>query len=203
MIDYLGKYVVKSIIPGEINLLTNGDGVEFSSIPAITGVKTIKADMRIDSSASQLTLIFETQGINDLLMLTIGPVPDDSNIFGMVVHVKGNSTNPSPVVRPYYTIDSYLGQNISLEIVKGTGSVTSVKINNNTLTAKGNGFFSGTDLNFKEFVGLNGMSIWNLEIVGNHKWIGYPYGNTNGAWADTIGINNGTVTGSPGTRNLI
>ncbi len=42
-----------------------------------------------------------------------------------------------------------------------------------------------------------------MEVAGEHKWIGYPYGNTDAAWVDTIGSNDVSILGSPGTRNLL
>ena len=45
-------------------------------------------------------------------------------------------------------------------------------------------------------------SIWDVEIVGGHKWAGKPNGNTSAAWADEIGSINGIFNGSASIRNL-
>ena len=184
-------------IPGQINLLASGDGVEFDSVPSITGSKTIKADLFIDSSLAGMTLWFQTVSINDYLLIVIGNIAETST-FGLTVQTRG----PVSTVRRYYNINSYLNQITSIEIVKTSTSITSVKMGGDTLSGT-NGFFSPSDTTSKSILGAGGISIWNLEIEDNHKWIGYPYGNTNAAWVDTIGSNNGTVTGSPGTKNLL
>jgi len=143
-------------------------------------------------------LWFKTSGVNDYLMLIVGPVAE-TGLFGLLVQTRG----PSPVVRQYYNINSYLNQVVSLEIVKTATAITSVKMNNNILVPTA-GFFSPPDTTNKNFVGAGGLSIWNLEIVGNHKWVGYPYGNTLGAWVDTVGSDHATtISGTPGTRKLI
>ena len=199
MLQSTHKYLINTavIIPGEINLLTNGDGVEFGSVPAITGNKTITMDFKLDSSAGNMTLWFNTVGSNDYLLLVMGSVPETGS-FGLTVQTRSNPSR----VRRYYNMNSYINQLVNLEIIKTGTSITSVKMNSNTLTPN-TGFFDPSDNPMKQFIGDGGLSIWNLEITGFHKWIGYPYGNTLGAWADTVGTNHATsILGTPGTRNL-
>jgi hypothetical protein len=200
MVDYQGKFVTKDAVPGQINLLTSGDGVSFASVPVITGNQTITMDVQFDTSTSGITLWFRTMNVNDYLLLVIGSVAETSQ-FGLTVQVASGGGEGTRF-RRYYNINSYINQIVNLEIIKTTGSITSVKMNTNTLSPT-TGFFDPSNITMKEFSGVNNFSLWNLEIAGNHKWIGYPYGNTNGAWADTIGTNHGTITGTPGTRNLI
>lgn len=205
---YVGKWVTE--IPQQIYFTSSGK-VTMDSIPDVTGVKTIKWDMRLDASvASKMSAIFgDPTVLNDFLYVSYDYLPPfEQTTTGITypvlrVQVRNNSPSPPVYVR-IYNINSYIGINTTIEIVKGTGNLTSVKANNNTLTT----LYSGTavyDLggNFKEIGGNGGTSIWNFEITGVSKWIGYPYGNQDSAWADTIDSNNGTVSGSPGTRNLL
>jgi len=192
-----GKFETLTLPPREINLLTFGDGVEFTSVPSITGNKTITATFFIKNATSKFTLWFHTAGVNDYLFVDIGNVAE-TGLFGMTVQTR---SSPS-TVRRYYNINSYLNQIVNLEIIKTATAITSVKMNTNTLSPT-TGFFSPPDTTVKNFGGLDELSIWDLEIVGSHLWKGYNYGNTNAAWIDTIGGNNGTVTGTPGTKNLV
>jgi len=198
MITYQNKYVIKtvSLIPGQIDMIANPDGVSFSSLPPITGSKTIKADMFIKNNTAFFIMFFSDGATNDYLIYYYG-----NTEFGkrFSVEVKNGAA-----FRNVFDIEAagLLNTVFSLEIIKGTGSITSVKFNGNTLTNLG-GFVSQGPSNQQKFYGSDHVSIWNLEIVGQNKWIGYPYGNTNGAWVDTIGSINGTISGTPGTVNLI
>jgi len=54
---------------------------------------------------------------------------------------------------------------------------------------------------------LSNATIWDFKIYDNtntliHAYAGQPSGNTDGAWADSVGSYDGTVEGSPTTRNL-
>jgi hypothetical protein len=193
-----GKYITNKPIPGQIDLISSGDGVNFSSLPVVTGNQTIKGDMYIKDTNSSFRLFF-TSGSNDYLRVYYDLSFEDFT-YNFIVEVRQTS-----LVKRRYNIGAagLLGVPFSFEIIKGTNSITSVKFNGNTLTDLGPGYLSyGNNPAENKFDGTGNVSLWNLEIVGSHKWIGYPYGNTNAAWVDTIGAINGTITGTPGTINL-
>lgn len=191
------KYLVTTPIPDKIYFQTLGDKVAFDSQPDVTGNKTFKADLFIDSTSSDMTIGL-MNALNDFLFISYTISADTGPSKVLVVNTKNS---PPYVLRPYYDISSYLNQVISLEVVKTSAVITSVKINGNTLTKIGDGYFNNGATSLKEISGIL-FSIWNVEVVGIAKWIGFPYGNTTPAWVDTIGTNNGTVSGSPTTRNL-
>ena len=201
---YVGKWSFE--IPQQI-YFTSGGSVDFASVPVVTGIQTIKWDMLLDASVASKIYVGFVDGVsNDYIYANYDYLPSfEQTSTGITYPVLRVQVKNSPgVYVRIYNIDSYIGVNTNIEIVKGTGSITSVKANNNTLTT----LYSGsvvydTGGSFSYAGGNGGASIWNLEIVGSHKWIGYPYGNTNAAWVDTIGSIDGTVTGSPGTRNVL
>lgn len=193
----VNKLLTTTAIPGKIYFQTLGDKVVFDSQPDVTGNKTLKADLFIDSTSSDMTIGLMNAS-NDFLWITYTLGPDTGPNKVLVVNTRNS---PPGVIRPYYDISSYLNQVINLEVVKTSSAVTSVKINGTTLTKIGDGYFNNGGSTVKEIAGIL-CSIWNLEVVGVVKWIGFPYGNTTGAWVDTIGTNDGTVSGSPTTRNL-
>ena len=200
MVTYQNKYVEKvvSVIPGQIDFLTSGDRVDFTSLPDVTGNKTINMGLWLNDTSTNMYVAFSSGGQpGDFLWVTYGNVPELGQVH-LVVHTK----NSPSLVRKAYNISAYLNMMVTLEIVKTSSAITSVKANGNTLTNFGSLFFDNTGGPFYYVGGDHHASIWDIEIVGSHKWIGYPYGNTNGAWVDTIGTNHGTITGTPGTRNL-
>jgi len=207
MIQSESKYVIKNVIPGQIYFTDQGI-IDFPSLPVVTGSQTIKWDMNLDSSvASILALNFiAPAGGADFLLVQYGYLQAfEQGTTGITYPVLRVQVKNSPgVIVRMYDINSYIGINANIEIVKGTGSITSVKANNNTLTTlySGTGVFDAPADN-KYISAEGGISIWNLEIVGLHKWIGYPYGNQDSAWVDTIGSIDPTILGSPGTRNLL
>jgi len=193
------KYVIGNAAPpeeGVIYFQTFSDKVEFVSQPDVTGNKTFTANLFIDSSTSSEMTIGLMNASNDFLFISYTISADTGPNKVLVVNTRNTS-----VIRPYYNIDSYLNQIITLEVIKTSSSITSVKINNNTLTKAGDGYFTNGGTTLKAISGQY-FSIWDVSINGVASWTGYPNGNTNGAWVDNIGSNDGTVSGSPTTRNL-
>jgi len=192
--------VLPPVVGGIIEFLDGGGTVIFGSQPDIAGSKTFKANIYIDSSTSSLYFYSKGVAATDFLVVSYDDAPDWAGTDPvLMVHVK-NAAGPPGIVRQAYDISNYLGQIELLEIVKVTGGITSVTIGGDTLTKIGDGYFDyGGDL--KQVAGIR-SSIWDVEIVGSHKWVGYPDGNQDSAWIDTIGSNDGVVGGSVSTRNL-
>jgi len=193
-----GKYVSKieaPPIPDKIDFLSAAtDEITFSSLPDITGSKTIKARMYIKDTNSYFSLRWSPASGNDYLLIDYG-----TGEYGRTLMVE---VNYSANRRQYNLADEgVLGVPFSLEIVKGTGTITSVKFNNVEGQDLGGYVQFGPSSNSR-IKGGNHSSIWNLEIVGSHKWLGFPYGNESSAWVDTIGTIHGTVNGTPGTITL-
>lgn len=162
--------------------------------------------MHLDSSSNLLQTGFSDGTSNDFLYASYTILSEfeqtSTGITYPVLRVQVKNA-PEVYVR-IYDINDYIGINTNIEIIKGASSITSIKANNNTLTTLYSGTVVYNTAGTLSYSGGNGgASIWNLEIVGSHKWIGYPYGNQDSAWVDIIGSIDGTVTGSPGTRNLL
>ena len=200
MLQSGNKYVSKiaaPIVSGVINFQTLSDKIEFASQPDVTGNKTFTTNLFIGSSASEMQIGLMNAS-NDFLFISYTISADTGANKVLTVNTKNS---PPGVIRQYYNIDSYLNQIITLEIIKTSSSITSVKINNNTLTKIGDGYFNNGGSSLKTIAGQY-YSIWDVEIAGVAQWVGYPNGNTSGAWEDTIGSNDGTVSGFSTTRNL-
>lgn len=195
MVSYQNKYVHKNPVPDKIEFLTyNSDVITFASLPVITGSKTIRTRMYLKDTNSNFSLGWSPASGNDYLRIDFG-VGEAGLALMIEVNFAANR-------RQYnLTNEGVLGVPFSLEIIKGTGTISSVKFNNIEGTDLGSSLqFGPSDL--KRITGGDSSSIWNLEIVGTNKWVGFPYGDTSAAWVDTIGTNHGTVTGSPGTIDL-
>jgi len=203
MVIFNDQYVISNPQPvagGVIEFLDGGGTVIFGSQPDIAGSKTFKANIYIDSSTSSLYFYSKGVAATDFLVVSYDDAPDWAGTDPvLMVHVK-NAAGPPGIVRQAYDISNYLGQIELLEIVKVTGGITSVTIGGDTLTKIGDGYFDyGGDL--KQVAGIR-SSIWDVEIVGSHKWVGYPDGDQDSAWVDTIGSDDGVVGGSVSTRDL-
>ena len=199
-LTYNNQYVISSPLPtvsGVIEFLSGGGEVLFDSLPDVTGSQTFKANIYIDSSTSTLYFYSRDASQNDFLAVSYDDPPDWAGTDPvLMVHVK----NAPGIIRQAYDISSYLGQIELLEIVKTAGAITSVTIGGNTLTKIGDGYFDYGG-NLKQISGAS-SSIWDVEIVGSHKWIGYPDGNQDSAWVDTVGSIDAVVGGSVSTRDL-
>lgn len=183
--------------PDKIDMISGFDGVTFSSLPVITGSQTINARMYIQNTSSVFSLCWSNGVTQDYLRIDYGTAE-----FGPTFMVEAK--NSPSLSRKVYNLASegVLGVPFSLQITKTTGTITAVTFNGTPGTDLV-GFLGFGPSNESRFRGSSHSSIWNLEIVGTHKWIGFPDGNTDGAWLDTIGSINGTIQGTPGTINLM
>jgi len=202
MVDSQGKFVISSPQPvaeGVIYFNTGSSGIiTFVSQPDVTGNKTLTSKFYLDSSTSRLTFGF-MNALNDFLFVSYD-IAANTGVNPMLTVNTKNS--PPGVIRPYYDISSYLGMIVEMEVVKTSSSVVSLKLNGNTLTKAGDGYFNNGGTSLKTISGLSGSSVWDVTINGIAAWVGYPSGDQNLAWEDTIGSNDGTVSGSVSTRNL-
>lgn len=203
MVRAQGKYVLGAQVPGQIYMTDINDEIVFSSVPNITGSKTISADLYLDSSMSGFSWLWMPESGDDFFQAILNELPSlERDTLGIYDYVLRIQVKNSPVYVRIYSLQNYVGQILHLEIIKGTGSIVSVKANGDTLSSLGNGLYTTSGFGSKEFYG-GALSIWNVEVAGEHKWIGYPYGNTDAAWVDTIGSNDVSILGSPQTRNLL
>jgi len=200
MIKSAGKFVVGSQSPTFAGVIyfQPGSIVEFDTQPDVTGNKTFSSNLFIDSSASSEIAIGLMNALNDFLFISYTVSADTGPSKVLAVNTKNT---PPYVLRPYYNIDSYLNQIITLEVIKTSSAITSVKINGNTLTKAGDGYFNNGGTTLKAISGQY-FSIWDVQIDGVAAWTGYPNGDTDPAWLDTIGSNDGVVSGGPSTRDL-
>jgi len=183
-------------VGGVIDFQADGK-ITFDSEPDITGSQTITLNMYLDTDTSTLNFSIKTP-TNDFMLLTYNDPPDWAGTDSVLaVHVK----NSPGVVRQFYDISSYIGEITTVEIVKTSGAITSVTVGGDTLTKVGDGYFDIGASSLKE-LGGSYASVWDVEIDGSHKWVGYPDGDQDSAWEDTIGSIDGTVSGTVTTRDL-
>jgi hypothetical protein len=179
------------------------DYVELDSIPDITGNKTVSFKLFLP-----LAIPSTTKGIIDLWA---GGTAGDH----LMVYAAGGGTprlffQVSNISSNNFTIDyaSISNQELDIVMVKTAGVVSSVTINGvpqvtssvGSTTGQGITATIGRVISFGNLY-YDGL-IWDLDINSEHQYVGYPAGNLDPAWADTIGSINGTVYGSPGVIDL-
>jgi len=202
-LTYNNQYVISSPLPtvsGVIEFLSGGGEVIFGSEPDVLGSKTINMNVFLDTSTSSFDFSSKTALNSDFLLVTYNDPPDWAGTdYVLAVHTR-NATGGGNV-RQFYDISPYIGMITTIQVVKTTGLITSVTVGGDTLSKVGDGYFDIGASSLKTLSGAN-CSIWDVEIVGAHKWIGYPDGDQDSAWVDTIGSNDGVVGGSVSTRDL-
>jgi len=203
--------------------LLDFDGVDdVVTLPAtvdVTGNKTIDFKCYINDSVpgedGTVTgaLMCLSQDITDLLWVNINKEYEEFAIYSIEVLLNaGDNTNPNASWS--FDLDLLLLNTIiDISIVKTAGQISSCSVNGSpvTLTSSGNGeihtaenligavtLFSTTEYLSSTNIGY----IWSLGIGSSHSYPGSPDGNTNTAWVDGIGTDNGAVSGSPTTIDL-
>jgi len=175
----------------------NNAYISLSSVPDVEGSKVIKFSLYLDSAS----------GIRSVLLYFSNNISDNLRI-----QVESGQMTISPGKLPLsgkvYDISSFYGIIINGEIHKSTGSIDSLYINEILQTPVSTVLSNSEQIT--AYIGrdqftstyINNCSIWDIEIVGQNKWLGRPDGNTDGAWVDQIGSINGTFIGTANTRNL-
>ena len=198
-----GKYVVRSPLPvvaGVIEFLSGGGEVLFDSEPDVLGSKTINLNVYLDTSTSSFDFSSKTASNADFLLITYNDPPDWAGTdYVLAVHTR-NATGGGNV-RQFYDISSYIGEITTIQVVKTAGLITSVTVGGDVLAKVGDGYFDIGASSLKTLSGAS-CSIWDVEVVGAHNWVGYPDGDQDSAWVDTVGSNDGVVGGSVSTRDL-
>ena len=193
------------------------DGVDdyiiLSSTPDFYGNKKLEFNLNIDTNIPDSSTLFGANAWicmfdvnNSTDQLRVGLYTTSTDVY-LRVYVHGLQ---APTNNKYIDITSYKGQNILVEIIKSTSSITSIKINGdskslNTLNdnVTGNRRWIGP-------IGFAGTTVptfllWDIKLYDDpsgdntllNHWKGYPDGNTSTAWVDLVGGNDGTVMGSP------
>jgi hypothetical protein len=202
-IESEGKYITKTAIPGQI-FFDESSYINFTSNANPNGNKTFSMDYYLQDPSSGISALFQVNNTTDFIYAVYDQVTSiEATISGqsgwrLIVQIRNANLG---LIRKIYNINAYLSGIHTLQIVKTTTALTSVKIDGNTLTAAANGILDLNSANSYIIAGRN-SSIFNVSIAGQNSWTGYPYGNTDGAWIDNIGTANGIITGTPGTINL-
>ena len=120
----------------------------------------------------------------------------------------------SPVVPKsrYVEITGWANKCINVQITKtvnaGQGEIVSVTFNGTPQTLYQSLYIITPGTNYLASSGglyhmVDGL-LWDFKVwdvsgapAQTHGWVGYPDGNTNNAWLDTVGAINGTVIGNP------
>jgi hypothetical protein len=179
-----------------VGLFSGSQYISFGSVPDSTGNQTIRFKMYIDALSSLLgPVLYFSSDTND-------------NIH---IQLQNNILDVSPGqghLGKRYDMSSYIGQILSFEIIKTASVIVSLSINGIGITEIGGSTYaSGAITAFICWdnispTGFNNGSVWDVEIVGNHKWAGHPGADTDSAWIDLIGSVNGAVNGLLTTRDL-
>ena len=199
MIDDAAKEI---IVNGLLDFDGINDSVRVYPQPDISGEKTISFDIFFESytATTDVFIIFSCGADNtDYLMISYRPAVEQ--LFVAAKRTNGMSS---------YDISHLIDQHVVIEIQKETGNISSVKANGEELSVISSGL-TGPFATSETYFGyhpayvpspwkyLNHALIWDLEIKDQNHWAGYPNGNTNTAWIDTISGFDGTVLGSPTT----
>jgi len=176
------------------------DYVQFSEDSSVTGNRTIKFNIWLDQDSGYSA----GSGI-----ISLGDISNDH----IVASLEGSnmyfytSTSGGGTRNRYCSITGFDNQVLLVEITKSEESIDSVTFNGasqsltNNILSKNTG---GNDYVGRDVAGyLSNATVWNVEVVGEFKVLGYPGGNLDSAWEDQIGTSDGDVFGSPGTRNII
>ena len=190
-------------VPGLLDFDGVNDNVRMFPQPAIEGTNTFSFNIFFESytATTDVFMVFSSgNDVNDYLMVSYRPAV--KQLFVATKRIGGMSG---------YDISHLIDKHAFIEIKKGIGTITSVKANGENLTLLFSGL-TGPWNTTETYVGyhtaydppwkyLNHALVWDLTIEGKNHWTGYPAGNTNGAWVDTIGSLDGTVLGSPTTTD--
>jgi hypothetical protein len=197
MVESVGQYLVKNFYVIDWDGIN--DIVTLSGQPDLSGTKTITFNMWLTKDT----------GFASDMLFTLGLPPGnifaelDSNIIriGISANVNIGSTKT-------YSITGLTNQKLSCTIVKTTDAISSFTINGSPQSG-GTGVSTrntelsaiGGDGNLSSL--LEDAYIWNIAVEGIGSWLGSGNNaNTDAAWLDGIGSNNGTVVGSPTLKSL-
>jgi hypothetical protein len=189
-------------VVGVINYDGVDDYVSLSSIPDVTGNKTISFDMFMSSSAeSSLFITGIRSGTN---IDYIGITAEYDSLFFLIYVYIGTTAYE-------FIINESLLDNFLHVIISKTSSSATLTINGDSITsttdsitpigasqANIGGFNDGSADVYSD--SANVSSFWNFKIGSDPVYPGQPDGNLDSAWAN--GVNNGTVNGSPSTIDI-
>lgn len=188
--------------------LMNFDGINnYISFPDntvdVTGDKTINLKLYIDSFLNNNYMCYFADVSTDCFIL--GSSTSASNKLYFMSGAHGLFC--TGMIIDYAT---WMQQILNIEVTKSTRSIDQVKINGIVQSSEGNvqyseppkGTFIGRTNQSPPTYTLENATIWDIEIIGENYWKGYPNGNTDAAWIDLIGSADGTVFGDPSTREI-
>lgn len=186
---------------GDINGLVNFDGVDdYISFPTI--------DVTGDKILTFKTIIRGVTGVSNYISLgdtTDGfhvSINDGASYATLYVGTSSSGTA--------YDLDSYKSNPfMEIAITKTTGAITSVTVDGNTAAVLGVVTLSGITEEYN--IGKQGVDygeshlIFDVSIDSNYNWLGYPDGNTDIAWVNTIPLPSIPVlnSGADGTTDWV
>lgn len=187
-----------STIYGLLNFDDIDDYVGLSSIPDVTGTKTISFSLYIhpDQYVALDIMVF-SNGSSDWVRIYF------DGTDGIRARTNYDGTNNSKRI----DISSLKGQVLDFVITKTTSSIDTFTVNGSS--AYTTDVLGNNTEPLQAFIGKatgNGYDyilIWDININDEHAWAGQPDGNQDSAWVDTIGSIDGTVNGTPTTYDLV
>ena len=186
------------IINGLLDFDEINDYVSYSAHPDVSGNKTIRFKCA-HTSLSDNSISFTFKNSN-------------TDFFSFSLEAGGELTITVNNVELFISnITFSLNEILNFVIVKTTGGLTSVVVNDTVITMSSLGI--GNNIDFQDVVGRqsrqSGISIeyyggliWDIQIDGIFASAGQPSGDENFAWDDSIGVVTATVNGTPSTTDL-
>lgn len=213
-VQYNGKYSTYVGITGLVIWDGFDDQVSFSSVPTVSGNKKIEFYLTIDPNMPEppggfpaSIVEFSPGSSQDSLMVFVEK--SGSNFY---IHCHAYSQTSTNNKRTG-DISSFVGEEVLVEIEKGTSVVNSISINGQSQSlSNSTGFgLGGTRRRIGPFVfttdpaGVDTYLLRDIKLYDDpsgtntltHHWKGYPAGNTDAAWVDQIGSLDGAVGGNP------
>lgn len=192
------------------------DLVTLSSIPDVTGDKTLTFNAYIKSSAptgGTVRVLSAVDDQNDCFCVSM--FRQDGGVFGdFLIMVAVDST---AIYGRSTNLASYFNRDIEISVVKSAGAFVSISIDGTPLTFVADGVIALTypDQSYIGALNDNGTLFYsNSDEVGyfwdvrlydgatlTHEWLGYP-GNINPSWEDSVGTIDGTLSGTPTTDSI-
>lgn len=174
----------------------SNDFISLSSVPDVTGSKTISFKFRVDTTPAIAGYIIQFGTGTDYCNVAY------SSTDKLVVQCSGTDTGSTD-------LNITLGQIYEIQITKTTGTTTAIELDGVPQVVGGSVISAGPTTG--DTIGnLGGSSryhdgvVYNVLIASTHQWNGTGVNaNQNSAWEDQIGAIDGTVNGTPTTVTIV
>jgi len=198
------------VIDGILNFLEFDTNVIFSSVPDVSGNKTISFTLFLQEDPNfgaqpdfhNIINFQDVSASTDHFVLYYA----DTAIDGRTLVFQPSLTFGQSVFIDY---DTYSNQIIDVVVTKTTGVISSVSINGDIVSTSVATSVSNYP-NANGYIGSNTSPgnystafIWDVVVSGVFSSSGQPFGNTDSSWDDTIGAITASISGSPNSTYIL